>query len=400
MRLLVILYAGDYRHAYKRMAANEGETYHGHQYAIQSLIKISQEVDEVAVLCCQSQEAYDENLESNFRVIGTGFSPEKNMNRLLRIISDYCPTHVVLRTPMLGILGFLTKRKIPTLIMFADSFLSNTFSAKLRCFWMVRQLNQPCVQWVSNHGLNACHALQLIGVKNEKIIPWDWPHTLTPSALQPKTLKTNGKPWRLMYVGSISETKGVGDLIEAIAHLKRRQFDIKLEVAGKGETEKFSLQAKRLGVDVAVEFLGLIPNNTVVERMRKADLVLVPSRHEYPEGFPLTIYEGLCARTPIIASDHPMFAGILSHETSAMVFPAGDPIAITDCVEQVLTDADLYHKLSIASLDAWKRLQIPVKWADLIERWLFKSKENSQWLQEHRLSSGRYSQSTHQKQLA
>jgi hypothetical protein len=49
-----------------------------------------------------------------------------------------------------------------------------------------------------------------------------------------------------------------------------------------------------------------------------------------------------------------------------------------------------YLNLSVASADAWKRLQIPVKWAEMINRWLYHSEENQQWLFDHRLSSGRY----------
>ena len=74
----------------------------------------------------------------------------------------------------------------------------------------------------------------------------------------------------------------------------------------------------------------------------------------------------------------------------AMIFPAGNSIALSVCIEKLLSDSELYQSLSVASYDAWKRLQIPVKWADMINRWLYDSPENQQWLFEHRLCSGRY----------
>ena len=45
---------------------------------------------------------------------------------------------------------------------------------------------------------------------------------------------------------------------------------------------------------------------------------------------------------------------------------------------------------SAASLNTWEKLQIPVKWAELIERWLFMSTENEQWLIKHSLNAGIY----------
>ena len=124
--------------------------------------------------------------------------------------------------------------------------------------------------------------------------------------------------------------------------------------------------------------------------MRKADLVLIPSRHEYPEGFPMTIYEALCSRTPIIASDHPMFQNFLIHRVNAMIFPAMNSKALAEIIQKVLSDATLYNSLSLAAPEAWKQLQIPVKWADMIHRWLNHSAENQNWLFAHTLASKGY----------
>jgi glycosyltransferase involved in cell wall biosynthesis len=165
---------------------------------------------------------------------------------------------------------------------------------------------------------------------------------------------------------------------------------VKLKIAGGGETEYFINKAKQLKIENCVEFLGLVPNKDVVHLMREADLVLIPSRHEYPEGFPMTIYEGLCSRTPLIVSDHPMFQGNLKHGINAVIFPAGKSTTLSESIEQLLSDPELYKSLSVASYEAWQRLQIPVKWAEMIERWLDNSPENQHWLFDHRLSSGRY----------
>jgi glycosyltransferase involved in cell wall biosynthesis len=131
----------------------------------------------------------------------------------------------------------------------------------------------------------------------------------------------------------------------------------------------------------------VIANEDVPVTMRAADAVIIPSRHEYPEGLPLTIYEALAARTPIIASDHPMFRGALAHEETALVFPAGDVGALADAIRRLTTDAALYALLSENSERAWEALQLPVAWGELIERWLA---DDQDWLREHRFNSGRY----------
>jgi glycosyltransferase involved in cell wall biosynthesis len=126
--------------------------------------------------------------------------------------------------------------------------------------------------------------------------------------------------------------------------------------------------------------------------MREADAVVIPSRHDYPEGLPLTIYEALAARTPIIASDHPMFRGALAHERSAIIFAASDTAALASAIQRLAGDSALYAMLSANSEAAWNALQLPVSWGDLLEKWVFDEPAERQWLWEHRLSSGLYDQ--------
>ncbi len=124
--------------------------------------------------------------------------------------------------------------------------------------------------------------------------------------------------------------------------------------------------------------------------MRQADLVIAPTHHAYPAGFPWMTYQALRSRTPFIVSDHPMFRSVLDHQGSAMLFPAGNATALAGCIREVLSSPALYLKLSTAASEAWDRLQIPVKWSTLIRHWLANSPEDRHWLYEHRLGSGRY----------
>jgi glycosyltransferase involved in cell wall biosynthesis len=150
--------------------------------------------------------------------------------------------------------------------------------------------------------------------------------------------------------------------------------------------------ARELNLGGQVRFAGLVANEDVPDAMRAADAVVIPSRHEYAEGLPLTIYEALAARTPIIASDHPMFRGALTHDESALVFPAKDIGALASAIRRLASDADLYARLSANSDAAWQALQLPVTWGALIERWLSDSADDREWIREHRLTSGVYDQ--------
>lgn len=390
MRLLMVQYAGDYREAVECFAQGGKETYYAQKYSVEAVAEIGKTIEEAAVLCCLTREPYDKVLSNGVRAIGAGFNPKISIKPLIELIEKYNPTHLIVRTPSLDFFGWAIKKNIPTIAILADSFPTQGVKNKLRNYWIAKLLNHPRIDWVFNHGINSSLSLQEIGVNSDKIIPWDWPHLVTPDSFSAKTLRAEGKTFNLIYVGLITESKGIGDVLDALKELKSKNFSINLKVAGKGETEKFINKAKQLNIEYCVEFIGLVPNQDIVHLMREADLVVIPSRPEYSEGFPMTIYEALCSRTPIIASDHPMFQNKLKDGINSVIFPAANPVALAACIEKLLSNPELYEHLSLASSEAWKQLQIPVKWADMINRWLDNSPQNRQWLFEHRLSSGLY----------
>ncbi|NEO69380.1 glycosyltransferase [Moorena sp. SIO3H5] len=390
MRLLIIQYGGDYHEAFKCLANGGAETYYAQKYSVDAVAEIGKQIGEVATLCCMTEKPYNQLLEKGVRAIGAGFNGEINVKKLIKLIEDYNPNHLIVRTPIRDVFHWAIENSVPTLALFAESIPTSKVRNKVRNYLLSQLLNNDGIQWIGSYGIDSSRVLQEIGVKSDKIIPWSFIVTETPESLPSKTLPAQAKYWQLFYIGSMIEAKGVGDILESIAQLKAHKFPIKLKIAGNDQTGFFANKAKELQIEDCVEFLGLVPNNTVVPLMRESDLVLVPSRHEFPEGFPLAITHALCARTPIIASDHPMFINKLKDGISAKIFPAGNSVALAESIQKLLSNSDLYHNLSIASYETWKSLQVPVKFADLIQRWLHDSPENKQWLIDHRLSSGRY----------
>ena len=390
MRVLLVQYIGDFRETVHRLSQGGEETYYAQRYSVNTIASISQRVDALTTLVCMTPESYDEVLSNGIHAIGAGFKDTLNPTVLIQLIEQQNPTHIILTFPCRPVLRWAIQHKVKTIAVLADSFPTDGWRNKVRNFRLARLLNHRQVEWVGNHNINSSRSLQKIGVDPAKIVPWDWPSVVTPDSFPAKQLPANDKPWQLAYVGALSEAKGVGDILDAIALLKAKQISVSLKVAGRGDVDHFMQQARQLGIESAVDFLGTIPNFKVVHLMREADTVIIPSRHEYPEGLPMTIYEALCSRTPIVASDHPMFRGKLNDGISAIVFPAHDPHSLANSIETLMSDAALYHRLSQASEEAWQQLQIPVKFADFLDHWLFDPPTAQPWLSNYRLSTGIY----------
>lgn len=382
-RLLIVQYAGDYREA-ERLRRDEGkEIYYGHGYVLDQLDALRAAGHDVGFLCCLAP-AYWDTLASGVTVIGANANPDKDPAPVLDLMARYAPTHLLVQGPMPSLIRWGLTQDVKLGVVLADSF-ANPFYRLLRFRKLPALLGDSRVTLVANHGANAAKALVALGVSAERVIAWDYPHVRTPDQFAAKE-RPAGPPFRLFYAGSISAKKGVGDLIRAVAFLRGR-LDVVIDIAGVGNRARFEALVAKLGVVEQVRFLGLVPNGDILAMMHAADAVVVPSRHSFPEGLPLTLYEALASRTPVIASDHPMFAGHLVNGESALVYRAARPRDLAASILALMTSPDLYARISHGGPAAWHHMQNPVKWGEMVERWMRGAPADTAWLLNHSVAA-------------
>lgn len=388
MRLTIVQYAGDFREAYVRLARGGKQTYQAQWYSLNAVGSLARTVEQLTVICALTDEPYDEILPNGVRAIGGGFRQGFRLDLLPPLVERAMPTHLWISTPLPPVLNWALRNNIPAIAVLADSFNKTGLREWLKKKRMVALLNRPGILWVANHGLSACIALRDAGVDPDKIIPWDWPASAKPSDYSVRDFAA-AKPVSILYVGSVSAAKGVSDVLQAAARLHAHGTDVSFRIVGPDAGGAMQRLANDLHLAGTVSFIGPVPNEDVIGEMRAADIVLVPSRHEYPEGMPLTIYEALCARTPLVASNHPMFRRVLIDGETAQIFRASDPDNMALAIRTLLGNPSLYRKLSENSLAAWQRLQVPVKWGALLKAWAADPSCHS-WMHQHRLNAGIY----------
>lgn len=389
-RLLIIQFAGDFREAYYRLSGGGEESYFAQRYSVDEVSALVQQDRAVTVVVCVTDEEYDEVLPTGVRAIGLGRGRNDHESKALKYAKAWQPTHVLLRAPFTKVLRWAVEERVALGLTLADSFNERGLRNQWRHRTLARQLNSPAVSWIGNHGVNSCRSLQAIGVSPAKIVPWDWPGHIDPKNFPPKPAPAPGAEWHMAFVGSVTQLKGVGDLLQGMSLLLAEGRRIRLTIAGGGSIDEFVALSLRLALAERVRFVGAIGNKKVIPLMREADLVVVPSRTKYPEGFPLTIYEALTARTPIVSSEHPMFRRILRDGQTAVTFESGDVKGIAAAIGRIMDSPQLYEHLSMESRSTWARLQLPVKWGEFVSAWLDEGVERWNWLRANSLASGHY----------
>ncbi len=290
--------------------------------------------------------------------------------RIIKKMREFHPTHVLLRTGrpavILQVLRLCKSSGWDTLVVFAGYLFNDTPRSRRHNRVITALMNEPFVFLVGNHRWPATHSLVEAGLDPAKAIAWDTPGL--PQAGDHPVKNLVSPPFRLLFAGSVTIDKGVGDLIDAAAILQSRGIAFHLDIIGAGDLAAFEQRAAALPEGM-VTFRGRLPNDEVFRLMRESTLVFVPSRHSFPEGLPYTLTEGLASRTPLVVSDHPVMVRAFRDGEGLRFFRGSDPSSLADTAQSVLGDAAEYLRMSETTADALARVACPTSFGDLLDRW-------------------------------
>jgi glycosyltransferase involved in cell wall biosynthesis len=151
---------------------------------------------------------------------------------------------------------------------------------------------------------------------------------------------------RLLMAANFVSVKGHRWLLESAAVLHRRGVEFRLDLAGEGPLLAETVeQARRLGLDEYVRFLGQLPHSELLRRLaeREWDVVLLSSVETVDgerEGIPVILMEAMAAGIPVVA---PQIGGIpeLLDGGAGLLVGQADAQALADAVQLLLLDDGL-----------------------------------------------------------
>jgi glycosyltransferase involved in cell wall biosynthesis len=140
---------------------------------------------------------------------------------------------------------------------------------------------------------------------------------------------------RVLFVGNLSERKGVSDLLAALALPGADWRQVDVQIAGGGDVAGYQAQAKALGLSDWVHFSGWVGQAEVARLMAAADVLVLPS---YDEGLPLVILEALANGVAVVCSPVGEISSALTDGVNGIFVPPGDVLALAKSLQCVLKD--------------------------------------------------------------
>lgn len=162
----------------------------------------------------------------------------------------------------------------------------------------------------------------------------------------------NGDGGYALFVGRLSEQKGVRLLLETWEHIGGR---LPLHIVGDGPIRDEVLYAARRCP--GIQYLGQLGTEDVFREMRHAAVLVIPSRSY--ETFGLVGVEAFAAGTPVIASRLGALEEIVDHGRTGFTFDVDDPRRLVETLTTLLDRTDLLPAMRHHARNEYERLYTP-----------------------------------------
>lgn len=171
----------------------------------------------------------------------------------------------------------------------------------------------------------------------------------------PRNLPAKEPKKTAMYLGALSEDKGVMDAIHAFGQIERKDDEWQYWVVGRGTKviiQRLKDISKNYGIEKKLKFWGYVTDRKKFELMAKAHVLINPSVHE---GWGLVNIEANAVGTPVVGYDvHGLRESVNEGKTGILV-EKGNYVRLAEESLRLVNDRDKYARFQKNALSWSKR---------------------------------------------
>jgi glycosyltransferase involved in cell wall biosynthesis len=164
-------------------------------------------------------------------------------------------------------------------------------------------------------------------------------------------------PFRVMWIGSMTQRKGLSYLLEAVGSLPQENLEVL--ICGHHAVDRSVIEQSRIK---SIRVLRGLPTAELASELRKADLFVLPS---LAEGFGHVILEAMSSGVPVLTTAATCAPDVLTDGEHGFIVPARDSRSLAEAIQWGMAHrAQLYGMGLSAAAQArkftWERFRVSV----------------------------------------
>jgi glycosyltransferase involved in cell wall biosynthesis len=161
-----------------------------------------------------------------------------------------------------------------------------------------------------------------------------------------KTYNRVSKKIKLLFVGGLSQRKGLSYLFKAVEGL-----DAHIELTVVGRLPQVTCEPLSRALNKH-RYISSLPHEKILELMHKHDILIFPSLFE---GFGQVITEAMAQGTPVITTERTAGPDFIKHGENGWLVNAGSAEAIKNILEEIILNPDLIAGTGKQALETAKQ---------------------------------------------
>jgi len=183
-----------------------------------------------------------------------------------------------------------------------------------------------------------------LGLKPDQMV-------VKPNVTAPAMVPPTERGKQFLFVGRLSQEKGIIPLIEAFKH-----SPYTLKIAGQGPL--LSLVRSATQTHSNIEYLGVLDRLEIQQQMSSCSALIFPSL--WYEGMPMTLLEAFSLGTPVLASRLGAMESMIDDGIQGYLFEAGQISSIQECLKRwTETSEEVKAAIQINVLRTYESLYKP-----------------------------------------
>jgi glycosyltransferase involved in cell wall biosynthesis len=171
-------------------------------------------------------------------------------------------------------------------------------------------------------------------------------------------------PLRLVFVGNVIPRKGLLTLVEALAALAERDWE--LEIIGDlsvdpGHARRIRRAIMMNGLESKVSLCGRLDDLSLATRLTNAHAMVVPSTYE---GFGIAYLDGMAFGLPSVATTAGGAPELVRQGVNGLLVAPGDTSALVRALMSLMEDRTALARMGVNALETYERHP---SWSDSLD---------------------------------
>lgn len=153
-------------------------------------------------------------------------------------------------------------------------------------------------------------------------------------------------PLTVLFLSRIERAKGIYEALDAFSVLRRRRPNARMDIVGDGTELASVMEYVGLKEIHGVRFYGHLCGPAKYERLREADVYLLPT---YSEGMPISVLEAMAAGVPVVTRPVGGLPDFFQNGRMGFLSESLEPEVLAGFLERLFANARLREEIALHS---------------------------------------------------